>query len=130
MYDQFLIYAKNNYNMKDHCFLNNGNGMWKSNLNGTGRQIWKRYPLPPIYSDPLIFYCVRLQNRANTHRENASPCSLVFNASQVKPSLYIECAPKPKALLNFVFCFSWDPDFDCNDCEFQLYTEHTKKMLH
>lgn len=51
MYDQFLIYAKNNYNMKEHCFLNNGNGMWKSNLNGTGRQIWKRYPLPPIYSE-------------------------------------------------------------------------------
>jgi len=51
MYDQFLIHAKNNYNMAEHCFLNNGNGMGNSNVNGTGRQIRKRYPSPPIYSE-------------------------------------------------------------------------------
>lgn len=42
----------------------------------------------------------------------------------------MECALRSKALLNFVFCFTWDLDFDCNASEFQLYMEHTKTILH
>lgn len=44
--------------MKEHCFLNNGKGIWKTNLNGTGRQLWERYHLPSIFSNTkeIIMY--------------------------------------------------------------------------
>lgn len=32
MYDHFLIHTKTSYNTKEHCFLNNGNGMWKTSF--------------------------------------------------------------------------------------------------